>query len=168
MYKHEPNVPEITQRRLARLAAIFEEADEAFGEEIKNISKEGKKKEKHLLPSSNIPLTHDYMHEYSNEILGKSLTDQGARYALFIAEAIGVKTVSQFEELMASTLEALMAAFSDIQLVHLRALSFYIGAVGVWANAIESPFVPTQQSVLNEYRDLVHEELFQSVIKQNQ
>jgi len=163
LYKHEPNVSESDQRKMARLAAILEEIDEAFAEQI-DLSTALHLQKGTLLRIPDQPLTIGYLQEYSKAVLGLDLPEKEAGWALHDAKALRIKNVLEFEDLMVSTLEALEAAFSSIFLRHLKSLWIYMSTVAAWANVIETPLVPSQQQVLDYYRGLVHEELFQRIL----
>ena len=104
--------------------------------------------------------------KYADEVLEEKMTDAGAKSTLNVASNIGIKTISQFEKLLASTIEALVETFAYAPLLHLRCFYAYVSTVGVWAGKIDSPFTPMQQDMINECRDLVHEELFQKTLKE--
>ena len=88
-----------------------------------------------------------------------------ANLALRIARSVGAIQVIHFEELMISCLEALEAAFSDITLRHLRSLPVYLLAIALWIDGSDAGLPNVQQQIITRHRDLVHEELFQSVLR---
>ena len=169
LYKYEEIMAESTIRRLARLAGILEEVDEAFSEEV---GRSTKMPQRNLLAieTKRIPLTDKYLQDYSIEVLGLELDDKQARWALDYAELIGLKNVFDFEEIMNSTIEALESAFSSPLLQALRGLWMYLSLLAVWAKGIETTICksPTTLNEANRYRGLVHEELFQSVLQRLQ
>jgi len=164
VYEQEPAIPESVHRRLARLAAILEESDEAFDEEVRRFKLDPAKPKK-LLRIEDQVLTIAYLQKYSSEVLGLELPENEAGWALKEAKGIGIKGVTEFEELMVATLEALEAAFSSILLKHLRSLWLYVTVVVYWTKGKQTPLVPPQQQILDDYRGLVHEELFQDILQ---
>ncbi len=164
MYEQESDIPESVLRRLARLAAILEETDEAFAEEV--IKLRSKPAKRPSIPDvEDQDLTVAYLQEYSAEVLGVELEEEQAGWTLSYAEDIGVKRVVDFEALMIATLEALETAFRSILLSHSRSLWVYVSIVAFWAKGINTPLVEPQQQLVDSYRGLVHEELFQNVLQ---
>jgi len=166
-YKHESDVPESVQRKLARLAAILEEADEAFAEQL-NLSTSMPRQKGISLRITDHPISIGYIKEYSKNVLSIDLPEKEAIQTLDYIKAIGVKNVLEFEQVMVSTLEALEAAFSSILNRHLRSLSCYLCTVAVWAGIQETPFPASQQQEIDNFRDLVHEEMFQRTLRKLQ
>lgn len=164
VYKHEHEASEKTRRRLARLAALLEEVDEAFAFEAKEYdsSESGVPRFPTFSPQ---PVTKQFLKQYSRDVLGLELADKEAGRAMGCISELGIQTISDFEELMCSAIEALESATSFVLLQHMRSLWVYLIVLAYWANRSQQKLLPTQQEEVDRYRHLVHEEQFQRVLR---
>ncbi len=164
LYKQEHESSDKTHRRLARLAALLEEVDEVFALEAKEYDHSGSRVPRFLIFSPQ-PVTKQFLKQYSWDVLGLELPDKEAEGAIGYVSKLGIKTISDFEELMCSAIEALESATSFVLLRTMRSLWLYLNVIAYWANRAQPILPPVQQEVMDRYRHLVHEEHFQRVLR---
>jgi ppGpp synthetase/RelA/SpoT-type nucleotidyltranferase len=162
LYKNDSNIDDKTKRRMARLAAILEETDEIFSKEISTINK-SKNNRKTLNKSRK--LTQIYIKKYSEEALEMKINSYQTKDCLNIFCRLGVNFIEDFDEVMASTIEALNAAFSDIRIKHLKEFYYYIYALKYWIAGDEVPFSKPQIEVIDWYRFKIDQNSFQKVLR---
>lgn len=153
-----------SERRMARIAAMLEEADEIFQKEIDSWSLLDKNScEKQ--PATSKKLTKRFIHQFVEKVLDTEPSKDEVRQALSILFNLGILTEELFQDLMVAVIGALDAAFSSVLLNHLKNIEFMMWALAYWITGENSLFVPTQEEEINAFRHLVNEELFQEVLK---
>lgn len=162
-YEREKSIPESVRLRLRELGILLREVDEGFVEAIKGSSGYAQKTVV-IATSNDSRLTQRYLRAYSSAVLGQSLPEDDASNALRLAQEIGVSTTGAFEHMMLACFDALWRASSDMLLVGLFRLVFWLGAILYWVKGSGAWLRHSKHGeVLDKYRELLHQEMLEEL-----